>query len=257
MQKPKLWFFDIDGTLDEKSFSILKKSNKSLFSFITGRGFLRSKELAERGFPLNTFMILECGGRITDQMGSDLINFPFSKDRAKIAFKIAKDHFSKNNLEYIGFFGMKGHKCFIFCPDTKTEKLLKEKYPTVVGGFAKSLLELEKIFNQKGCVKFTIKLHSGNLRGHKEINCAKNDAEFSITEKGVNKASGILEMSKTLNIPLEEIAVAGNDFNDISMFELPLSVKIAVGNRCEEIIKLSTHHINNKSELPKILKDLL
>lgn len=257
MQKPKLWFFDIDGTLDENSFSILRKNDKSFFSFITGRGFLRSKELAEGGFPLNTFMILECGGRITDQAGKDLINFPFSRDGAKIAFKMASDQFSKDNLEYIGFFGLEGHKCFIFCPNTKIKKLLKEKYPTVIGSFVKSLFELENIFKKMGCVKFTIKLYSGDLQGHEKINCAKNDAEFSITEKGVNKASGILEMSKILNIPLKEIAVAGNDFNDIPMFELPLPVKIAVGNRCKEIVKLSTHHINKKSELPNILQKFL
>ncbi|GEM_PF-5486166 len=256
-KKPKLWFFDIDGTLNKTSFSILKNSQNTLFSFVTGRGFIRSKEFANRGFPLGTYMILECGGRITDLKGNDLVNFPFSKKSAKEAFRIAKEEFLQNNLEYIGFFGLTGHKYFIFCPDKIIGERLKDKYPTLIRKLSDSLEELYEIFLKSGCVKFTIKLYSGSLPIQQNINCAKNDSEFSITEKNINKASGILQMSKILKIPLSQIGIAGNDFNDIPMFKLPLPVKIAVGNKCEEINRLATHQVKYKSALPKILETLI
>lgn len=255
--KPDLWFFDVDGTLSEKSLEILRKSKDGKFSLVTGRGFIRSKEIVERGFPLGSYVIIECGGRITDITGKDLVRHPFSQKNALDVFKVAKEELEANNLEYLGFFGLTGHKCNIFCADRSTQRVLQGKYPHVIDGFPSSLSEAKKVFLEKGCVKFTMKLKSGNPRESESFSCAKNDSEFSITEHGVNKATAIEWISSETKIPLSRIGVAGNDFNDIPMFELPLCAKISVGEKCARIKQLSTHHVNNKSQLPAILEKLI
>jgi Cof subfamily protein (haloacid dehalogenase superfamily) len=55
------------------------------------------------------------------------------------------------------------------------------------------------------------------------------ESSFIITDKGIDKSSGLLRLAKHWNIPKEEILAVGNDENDISMLKVA-GVSVAVGN---------------------------
>jgi len=56
----------------------------------------------------------------------------------------------------------------------------------------------------------------------------RNTTYFDITADSVSKGAAIRQIADKLNIALCKIVVLGNDYNDISMFELPVGCKIAV-----------------------------
>ena len=64
------------------------------------------------------------------------------------------------------------------------------------------------------------------------------DSTFTITNKGVDKGTGVLELAKHWNIPREAILSAGNDENDIPMLEVS-GIAVAVRNANPALFKIA------------------
>lgn len=66
----------------------------------------------------------------------------------------------------------------------------------------------------KGCI--SIGNYSSNFEAY------NSDSEltwFSINKKGINKGTGLVKLSKYLNVPITNTIAIGNDYNDISMLD--------------------------------------
>ena len=88
-------------------------------------------------------------------------------------------------------------------------------------------------------------------------NNISDNSFVSYTNEFISKGNAIIDLAKTLNIPLKKIAVVGNDVNDISMFKQSVAIKVAVINTQtpEELIKLATHKVRANG-LPNLINKL-
>ena len=64
------------------------------------------------------------------------------------------------------------------------------------------------------------------------------DNTYTITNKGIDKGTGLLQLAKYWDIPREVILSVGNDENDIPMLEVS-GVGVAVGNANPELFKIA------------------
>lgn len=78
---------------------------------------------------------------------------------------------------------------------------------------------------------------------------------IEITKKGCNKGERLEELVKSYEIENHEVAVVGDDGNDISMFEkFPNSFAIKSGTK--ELQEIAKYKVKNISELAKYLTEL-
>jgi Cof subfamily protein (haloacid dehalogenase superfamily) len=87
-----------------------------------------------------------------------------------------------------------------------------------------------------------------------KLTIAAADIAIEITAKGVNKASTLLEYVESLGISKDEVAVAGDSYNDLPMFEtFPNSFAMANGERI--ILENGKHIITRVSDISKYVLD--
>lgn len=67
-----------------------------------------------------------------------------------------------------------------------------------------------------------------------------SETGFDVVLKGINKGSCVGELMKICNLNKDEIMVFGDNFNDLSMFEIA-SYRIAMGNAIDEIKEKATY----------------
>lgn len=243
--KPKLWFFDIDGTLNKATIATLKRSEIP-WSIATGRGFLRTIEVLDK--PPNIPMVLEDGGRVT-RLQKDIITVPIEKETIDLVIKEIATPFINGHIDFAGFCELKGTKYHFL--SNSTENL--SSFSHLISSVSETIDLFKKKLNEKSCVKITIKMKKGfYLEPNSNLKWSMNEGLYNFNPHNTDKASGIIKVLNLLNIPMEDIGIAGNDFNDISMFKLPVMVKIAVGNECSELKELSTHKADIQN-LQKIL----
>lgn len=69
-----------------------------------------------------------------------------------------------------------------------------------------------------------------------EYNVARSDPQiWEINKKAASKSNGIHELAQKLGIKDHEVMIFGDQGNDMSMFENPNFVKVAMGNAIDEI----------------------
>lgn len=81
---------------------------------------------------------------------------------------------------------------------------------------------------QEACARFT------NLVPEPLTVCSSAPDNLELTAGGVSKGSAVVWLAERLGIPLNEVMVAGDSNNDLSMFELDC-FKVAMGNADDEI----------------------
>lgn len=84
-----------------------------------------------------------------------------------------------------------------------------------------------------------------------------NSNHCIITTKEITKGSGLINLANHLNISLDDILIAGDDYNDIDMFRISVGWKIAVGDKCLELSELSTSRVDSSVELNELLQYFL
>ncbi len=254
----KYWFLDLDGTLNKKSIDYLNNNNNGdVFTLATGRGYADATKLAGKEFisRLKIPMVLEGGGRITDLHGKDFLRHPLFKNEILESFDRATKEYKKNNLRYVGGCELNSKKYNFFAVNQEVAEDLAKDYPKHCVEFFKSIDCLRESFIKNGCVKLEFDVKIRKKSDFKNTNFVESDSIGKVS-KNISKGSGVLSIANHFGIPLHLIAIAGNDINDISMFKLPVAIKISVGSKCPEIRELSTHHISSENELIPLL-DLL
>lgn len=96
------------------------------------------------------------------------------------------------------------------------------------------------------------------------LNCVRNEGAIDMNHEGINKGHGVLTMRDILdlrlgilpNLQLEQMMVAGNDLNDISMLNLPVGQRVIVGNKLDGIIAMPHVNVSTAIELGQHLSKL-
>ena len=69
-------------------------------------------------------------------------------------------------------------------------------------------------------------------------------------EVGFDKRNILIEMSRDMAVPLDNIVVIGDGENDVSMFELPVGLRIAFNPRSRRLVELADYIVAYKDLLP-------
>ncbi len=254
MNKPKLWILDIDGTCNEAVYQVLQQYQVlgHYITFATGRGYLRTIQ-ALAGFKPNTPLILEDGGRITEVNGENIrlnqlsVNEIFSVKNVLQA--------NKNKIDLAVFYPLESQKLNFLALNDAADTMIS-KLKTVKGSTTRRIDCFIDLAVSLGCVMITIiAKNESQLILPNTISWAMAAGEYNIHPQGINKASGVRDIASLLNITYQDVVVIGNDDNDISMFEMPVKMKIAVGSNIQ-LQKLSTHSVKTPDELAKLLNKI-
>ncbi len=75
------------------------------------------------------------------------------------------------------------------------------------------------------------------------------DIFIEIMPKGINKGYGIEALKKVYNLNYDEIAVVGDSFNDVSMFEQFYNHSFVMDNAQDEVKKFAKHVVSSVDEV--------
>lgn len=252
----KLFVFDIDGTLTIKSREIpfclqnilrsIQRSGK-LCTVATGNAYVQFLLKYGGQFIHNTDMILENGARI----GDIYENYFFQDELSQYILNSIDYIIENNDLVYIGYYRGLAQKYTFYTIE-------KELYPNL------SYMTDEIIFNKSEFIqkindlkpaRIVLGLNSGSLvlPIDFKVNCIPNMNTYEITNISTTKGSSVNALSQKLNIKLDEIAVIGNGYNDISLFELNIGMKVYVGNECKDLEKYANYRVEDAKELSHFL----
>lgn len=259
----ELGIFDIDGTVRTKfeqiqangqkkeikgipeevkaGFRHLWEENNILTTVLTGRGYLRMRETLGDEFPnlispdknlKITPLGLENSARITNRKGKNIKYHPLKKD--ELISVLSQVDKNTGEIEFVAYYPKKeDERPVIWVPDAEK----KEHYLRTYGYFAEisgiPINELEKRMKQEEPCMFMIRPQTMSSDLHtvfKGANIVINEGEYNIMTQGINKGSGINDISEITDIPLVNTLFAGNDDNDRAAFNMPVGLKIVVGD---------------------------
>ncbi len=252
----KLFVFDIDGTLTIKGREIpfnlqntlraMQRSGK-LCTVATGNSYIQFLLKYGAQFVPNTYMILENGARIGDIYEKYLFQDELSQDILD-----ATDYIIENNdLLYIGYYRGLAQKYTFYTKE-------KELYPSLGYMTDEIIFDKSKFIKKINDLKparivFGIKSGEVILPVDYKANCIPNMNTYEVTNLGTTKGESVKILAKKLGLGMEDIAVIGNGYNDIALFELDVSTKIYVGDECPPLEKLSTDRLKDAIELGDFL----
>jgi len=254
MKAPELLIFDIDGTCNKRVYQVIQKFIESghFVTFATGRGYLRTIQ-ALTGFKPNAPLILEDGGRITNINGLNIYLSQLSEDEIlSVKSVIKKNH---DQIDLAVFYPLHDQKMQILSLGGKGD-LTVSNLRSIKGQLTRDVDSFIEWAHSLGSVMITVISKEGSqLNIPNEISWTIAAGEYNFHPQGINKASGVKCIVSLLGISYDQTAVIGNDNNDLSMFELPVGMKIAVGDNAE-LQSLATHCIKSPDELADFLKKL-
>lgn len=260
--KIKLVVADCDGTiLDEqkKIDSNLKKTIKQLeekgvlFTLASGRNVFLMKDIIdelELKIPVivnNGATIIENGNRIKEFSLLRKYNNEICKQLVnhKLAFLVYSDKalYYYSSHEHLEVFKNKlknkiDHIEYNEETNIDDAEIVKI---TIATNDVREIQDVKKIIEQK-CPMISFKRSEGTL--------------FTITNLQATKGNAVLSVAKMLGCDRDEIMCFGDNYNDISMFEMA-KIKVAMANSDDEIKEKSTHQTldNNSHGVSEFLKN--
>lgn len=237
----RLVYSDIDGCLLGKGINTKKlfdyfdnwQKNGNIFSVVTGRGLIRTKE-ALGELKTSAPLVIEDGGRIINTC--DEHKFPMSLDEISELQKLEVE-----KIDFMAFARLDGEK-YRFYIRPGLEELFYQEYASIIEAHTNDYHEFIAWAKDIGCVEISIK--GGKLEIPNEISFSFNESMYDINPQGVNKGFGIEFAISEYDIDYDELILIGNDFNDIPMFKIEADKKIAItdmdGNCPYELQSLAT-----------------
>ena len=251
----KTVFIDIDGVvykdgiINKKLIYKIKKSKNEIV-FCTGRGYLRSLEIIKPFLETTSTIIVENGSKIVDIFGSKV----YSKNISKQDKKIIK-YIKPEDIEYI-IFNPNGSDYYISYSSIHLKYV--EKNYTDFKQFYNAVMENDmtqitiKFKNDKESNYFFDKTKEN------KINIRKSENNIIINAKGINKKTAIQKYIKKERLHLKDVIVIGNDYNDVEMFNIKCTTKIAVRDEyTPKIIIEKATVVTNFNELHNIIDKTL
>lgn len=243
MERVRLGLFDVDGTIRskgeispeiERGFSNLWETEQILTTAITGRGYVRLREILgdkwqkiiSSGLPV----ALENAGRIATQTGENIRYYPLNQN--EIISTLQTVDRSPSEVLFVAHFPeLIEQKPVLWTPDTKEAERFKEQYGHFADITTSPLSDLEKRMRKDNPCMIMVRPRSPEFKNEfKNANVVFNEGEINLMTSGVNKGKGVEDISSIADIPLINFMVTGNDENDMPMFDLPVGVKIVVGD---------------------------
>lgn len=249
MKIPQLIVSDIDGVIavdgvpDNGAITTLKKLTKQgmLCTVATGRGYYRYATCMREKFTPNFPVIVENGGRICTPEGQTLHAFPIS---AETCMKV-QHLMTSRYVHGMGFIQLEDNRYVNLEYTPKTDAKNAFLPQAHVAAEYETLPEfLHHLHTSKCCVLAFLPSPDMAVPFPDDVNWTRNDHNYMVMEKGVSKASALCQLCTLHNIPLDQVLIAGNDYNDQELFHLPAAWRIAVGDGCEEIQPLATHKVD-------------
>lgn len=266
----KAGVFDINGTIQEKTgvpFPIV-----SAFQFLgsigvrttvaTGRGYRRalqllngrSQDIISQDMP----RIVENGGRIVSPNGENMRYHALLSDVSDMAIDAIRAVAA--DVEYVAYYPKQPNAGIRYwSPDGEVAQNFIARHGLAAAVHADGFEQLaRRITRHKPCM-LIVKPRDGGVAGSfTGANVELNEGELNVLNDGVNKGSGVVDVSEQVGIPLEHFMVAGNDHNDRSMFELPTGLVIHVGEKPVEFANSEKWvHVATPRLLGDYLKELI
>lgn len=267
MESLRLGIFDINGTIHSNSERIssdvtngFRRLHDSgvLTTVITGRGFKNAKRLIgaewDNIVSPNIPLCVENGAKVVTQQGEN-VRFSVMKrptiQRALNAFDV-----NSKEIEYLAYYPVNSKSgAVLYLSDSATNESLSEftrRHGQPSKSFENDLINFERqVFEDKSCMMI-IKPRSVEIYPElSDSNIMINGKEINLLEQGVDKGSGVRDLSELTGVSLTDIFVAGNDFNDLPMLRMPVGRKYFVGKKLEEIRGVS--YVSSPNELGNCL----
>lgn len=242
----KMCVFDVDGTLFDyynncvhaSTIKALRKLQKKgiLIAVATGRAhYGLGKALNDLHFD---YICAVNGAVIADANQQVLIRHDFTREDvdqinefahqydAGLAWKFIDHVYIYQHKEKIDWYEGQIHSDigldpFIDCP--KQDRHLKDDLPQSASINASSE-KIEAVFENSKRLSF--------------LRCS--DTGYDVVLKGMNKGVGLSELMQLKGLDKDEVMVFGDNYNDISMFDIA-GYRIAMGNAIEEIKEKATY----------------
>ncbi len=249
MKIPKLIVSDIDGVMaiDGNIVATVAEELKRLMqsgtlcTVATGRGYYRYLQCAAGKFTPNFPVIVENGGRICSPEGQTLHAVPVSNETCAKVEHLMTPPF----VHGMGFIQLADNRYvnLEYTPKPDAENVFLPQ--AQVAAEYESLPEfLHHLRTSRCCVLAFLPPPGMGMQFPDDVNWTRNDHNYMVMEKGVSKASALRHLCTLHNIPLDQVLIAGNDYNDQELFRLPVAWRIAVGDGCKEIQALATHTVD-------------
>lgn len=256
----KLCVFDIDGVLrgtdgvPPETLQVLRTLQKNGVhcTVATGRGFLMAKWLLD-GFSPNAPLVVENGGRIVQPEGDDISFHPIGEEIVQACAPIM----DQETLLWGTFVERDGGKYRFLASKSEGRQKIAEWPQEVVAGITEDPSVFLDWAISANPAKMAFRARPGDtLQVSPEVPHTFNTGSYDIGPEGINKGTGLEELSQFLGIPMENILLAGDDQNDIPLFLSDARVKIAVGNQCPDILReRASQWIEGPKDLARALKE--
>ena len=259
MVKDYKWVvFDLDGTLlnsakeltDEvrQAISMLTANDKQVF-IATGRhALIASKYIYD--LDLNTPLIACNGALIMDIRNEQILHMKLIKP--DIALKVVS-YCRQNQLDFLVYVP----KAIYYSENSKRVNVIIKYNNSVEEKLRAPLYSAESLdVLNEDIIKILIRTDDDNLikKLNEDVNkdgsltiVQSEENLFDIMASGVSKGAGLSILAKHFGIYLERTVVFGDNYNDISMFELA-GMSIAMGNAEEELKRIADYITLSKDE---------
>lgn len=249
----KTFFLDIDGVIYKDGIineSVLKeiKNKHAKYIFCTGRGYLRCLDIVKKYIDKDNEIILENGGQIIKN------NTKIYYNEIPQNIKEILEKLPETVVEYIIFAVKEKDTYYSYGKDGLLH--IKKNY--------KRYSAFLKLLYRSNLCQITIKFKNIDSQNKFFKTCQEKNIEYKLSEdyiiinnKGVNKKNAIAFLIKKNNLKLSDCIIVGNDYNDITMFDINCYKKIGVidNNTPNEIKEKATDLISfeNLSQLIKMI----
>ncbi len=242
MQKYKIIFFDIDGTLYSHKQNCIPKStidsikrlreNGYKIALCSGRSLYLLNQLKILNYIEVDYMILINGTLVIDKHNNSIIyKKPFNK--------ITLDKLIKRTRELNGELGILTSND-LFRLDSKTDLIIKGYAPLHIP------VPVKKDYRNKEVYQCNLFIDDEKLYLFNDLSPELDfihllDYGYDVLVKGENKVKGIKKLLDYLNISQENTIAFGDGNNDVGMIEY-VGLGIAMGNSVD-LLKKSANYI--------------
>jgi len=250
----KMIFLDLDGTLlkdDEKYNKKMKeviKEYRKRNSFIvltSARSRLKMKKIIS-DLEIDTYYISSNGSEIIDIKTNKVL---YSSYINKKSLKYIYDLSIKYDIELV--LAVEDKEYILNTSNNIEKKLLKSLNVKQIMMLSENLNKLNAFIKKLDVLD--------NIEFIYNLNNIENGKYwYSIVNKGVSKGNASIILSEHCNINKKDTIGIGNDYNDISMFDM-LGLGVTVDNAIEDIKENASIIIdsNNNDGVYKFLKDFI
>lgn len=260
----KLFAADLDGTLLKRGNIIQEEDIKAIhtlndqgidFAIATGR-MERDIKMVCKEINQPAHRISDNGAFVHTKQNANLLSATFDKETSKQIHELIKKTFPNP------YSITTQHEAYISVMTPELEKLEEVLYFPLIEGV--DFMEAPEPHSLPS--KFMMLGESHLLLPfQQEVNTAFGDKcetyisdthSLDIVPKGVSKAAGLKVLARDLNMEPEEMAVIGDSFNDIPMFQMTAN-SFAMRTAPEEVKREAAYVVDEVHEAIEQISDLL